>query len=132
MIPSINNLKEIEVVTRPSADYRMELGGNHISGVCDGLEAVRQTVFCILNTERYQYPVYSWNYGIELRDLYGKPMDYIMSELPRRITEALTQDDRINAVDSFAFSTQGRAMEVSFTVHTIYGDLETEKRWSDV
>lgn len=137
MIPGINNLKEIEVITRPSLDYSMELDfmeldGKHVSGTCDGREAVRQAVFCILNTERYQYPVYSWNYGIELQDLYGKPHDYVMSELPRRIREALTQDDRINSVDGFTYEARGKEITVSFTVHTIYGDIKAEKRWSDV
>lgn len=132
MIPGINQLKEIEVVTKPSLDYRMELDGKHLSGTCDGIDTIRQAVFCILNTERYQYPVYSWNYGVELADLYGKPVDYVTSELPRRITEALTQDDRITSVDGFSFDIQGRVIDVFFTVHTIFGDVETEKRWSDV
>lgn len=132
MIPSINNLKEIELTVKPTMDYQMELDGKGVSGKCDGIDAVRQAVFCILNTERYQYPIYSWNYGIELKDLYGKPRDYVMSELARRITEALVQDDRVEAVDGFEFETSGKDITVSFTIHTIYGDVAAEKRWSDV
>lgn len=40
---------------------------------------------------------------MELQDLIGKPMDYVMVEVERRITEALTQDDRIDSVDNFEF-----------------------------
>ncbi len=132
MIPVSNQLKEVDVVSIPSKDYRMETAGTHVAGTCEDLEELRQTIFCILNTERYQYPVYSWNYGIDLMDLYGKPMDYVMSELQRRITEALTQDDRIEAVDNFEFETAGKRILAVFSVHTIFGDTTEEMRWSNV
>lgn len=132
MIPGLNSLKEVEERVIPSLDYRMEPEGEHVTGLRDGLEAVRQAVFHILNTERYRYPVYSWNYGAEMEDLYGKPPDYVMSELQRRITEALVQDDRIKSVDGFTTESSGGAVCVSFTVHTIYGNIESEKRWGDV
>ena len=130
MIPSVNNLKEVELTTIPSKDYRMELAGKRVVGTCEDLEEVRQAIFCILNTERYQYPIYSWNYGIELNDLYGKTMDYVMSELKRRITEALTQDDRIESVDEFEFEVTGKSVLATFNVHTIFGDVSAEKRWN--
>lgn len=132
MIPVRNNLKEVEVTAIPSADYRMELAGEHVTGTCEDLEELRQTIFCILNTERYQYPVYSWNYGIELKDLYGKTTDYVMSELKRRITEALTQDDRIESVNNFEFETAGKSILAVFSVHTIFGETTGEMRWDNV
>lgn len=132
MIPIANQLKEVDVISIPSKDYRMEIAGNHVTGNCEHLEELRQTIFCILSTERYRYPVYSWNYGIELEDLYGKPMDYVMSELQRRITEALTQDDRIEAVDNFEFETAGKKIHAVFIVHSIFGDTTEEMRWSNV
>lgn len=130
MIPSVNNLKEVEITTIPSKDYRMELAGKRVVGICEDLEEVRQTIHCILNTERYQYPIYSWNYGIELNDLYGKTMDYVMSELKRRIIEALMQDDRIESVDEFEFEVMGKSVLATFNVHTIFGDVAAEKRWN--
>lgn len=130
MIPSLNNLKEVEITTIPSKDYRMEISGDRVVGTCEDIEEIKQTIFCILNTERYQYPVYSWNYGIELNDLYGKSTDYVMSELKRRITESLIQDDRIESVDAFEFDISGKSVLVTFTVHTIFGAVLAEKRWN--
>lgn len=129
MIPVRNQLKEVDILTIPSKDFRMETGGEHITGTCEELEELRQTIFCILNTERYRYPVYSWNYGIDLMDLYGKPTDYVMSELKRRITEALKQDDRIKTVEAFEFEVTGKQILVTFFVHTIYGGTTEEMRW---
>jgi phage baseplate assembly protein W len=100
---------------------------NRILGTCDSLDAIKQTVFKILNTERYAYIIYSWNYGIELKDLFGQPVMYVCPEIERRVQEALLQDDRITAVDNFEFDTSKRGVvSVSFTVHTNVGDLNEE------
>ena len=129
MIPSGNTALtvDLEVVTMPSKQHRMDLNSNRILGTCDSLEAVRPTVFKILNTERYAYIIYSWNYGIELEDLFGQPVRYVCPEIERRVQEALLQDDRITAVDEFEFDTSKRGVvAATFTVHTIFGDLNEE------
>jgi hypothetical protein len=50
-----------------------------------------------------------------------------MSEIKRRITEALEQDDRITSVDTWTFETGRRSVLASFVVHSIYGDLDITK-----
>ena len=130
MIPSTNTIlsTDLEVETQPSKNYKMYLEQNIINGFCDELEAMQQVIYKILNTERFQCIIYSWNYGIELLDLYGEPVTYVCPELQRRIEEALMQDDRITSVDSFEFDiSEKRTIKATFTVHTIYGDVESEK-----
>ena len=130
MIPSVNNelFAALEVETRPSKSYKMDIEYNIINGSVDELEAVKQAVFKILNTERYQYPVYSWDYGIELEDLFGEPVDYVCAELERRVGEALTADDRIESVDNFRFDvSKKKIVDVSFSVHSIYGSFDESK-----
>ena len=127
MIPVTNQLKTVEVAEQPSLCPRMMIENERIIGQCDDIEAVEQAIFNILNTERYQYIIFSWDYGVELRDLFGKPIDYVMPELERRITEALTQDDRIDSCDSFEFEKTGRKLSVTFVAHTRYGSLLIQK-----
>lgn len=129
MIPSTNGFLEQDFVIeeQPSKTYKMHLDENIILGYVDGQEAMVQVIFNILNTERYQYVIYSWNYGIELIDLYGQPVSYVIPELKRRITEALTWDERIIGVDNFSFNVDKGKITCNFTVHTIFGDIETEK-----
>ena len=64
MIPSTNTIlsTELEVETQPSKNYKMHLEQNIINGFCDELEAMKQVIYKILNTERYEYIIYSWNY----------------------------------------------------------------------
>lgn len=130
MIPSTTAFLEqdFEITEQPTHTYKMNLESNLIRGYTDGQEAMKQAIYKILNTERYQYVMYSWNYGIELLDLYGEPVSYVCPELERRITEALTWDDRIQSVDNFEFniSKKGEIL-VTFTAHTVFGDVVTEK-----
>lgn len=130
MIPSVNNIlsENLEVEIQPSKNYKMHMQDKIISGTCDGVEALKQVIYKILNTERYKYPIYSWNYGVELSDLVGEPISYVCAEAERRITEALTQDDRIDGVSDFEFDTSNKHEVVcTFVVHTIFGDITSQK-----
>ena len=111
----------------PNKSYRMKIADEKILGNIDELDAIAQACYKILNTERYQYVIYSWNYGIELQYLFSKPIPYVYSELPRRIKEALTQDDRINSVEDFELSYDKGNVLAKFTVKTNLGNIEMEK-----
>lgn len=114
--------------TQPDFTYKLNIESERISGYVDGLEAYKQAIYKILNTERYDYLIYSWNYGIELKELFGQPIPYVVPELQRRITEAIMQDDRTKSVDSFEFDTSKRGVvAVTFKATSIYGEVEIEK-----
>ena len=130
MIPSGAKLmlRDFRIETQPAHTYRMLLDRALVRGYTDQLEAMKQAVYKILFTERYGYLIYSGNYGIELRDLFGQPVSYVCPELERRITEALTWDDRIDSVTDFQFEFPKKGVvHVSFTVHTVFGDIKAER-----
>jgi phage baseplate assembly protein W len=120
-------VKDFVIVKQSSKGYKINDTKKNIAGMTDELEAVKQAIYLILNTERYQYEIYSWNYGVELQSLFGAPQNYAYPELKRRITEALVQDDRINSVDNFSFDHKKGEVSIQFTVHTIFGDIDTKK-----
>lgn len=128
MIPQTTGIINIQEFTEPtSRTYKLNIDRQTINGYTDELEAMKQAIYLILNIERYDYLIYSWNYGIELKDLFGQPTFYVMAELERRITEALMVDSRITAVDNFEITREGKKVHARFTVHTIFGDVEAEK-----
>lgn len=135
MIPSNAPLLNLsfEIVEQPTQTYRMDWDtGKSIRGYTDKLEAMKQAVFKILNTERYRYVMYSWNYGIELSDLFGMPISYVCPELERRITEALTADSRVRSVTDFTFDRPAHGvLHAAFTVHTVFGDFRAERTVHD-
>lgn len=66
---------------------------------------------------------------MELKELFGQPIPYVVPELQRRITEAVMQDDRTKSVDNFQFDTSKRGVvAVTFTATSIYGEVEIEKQ----
>lgn len=131
MIPSTTGFlgQDFEFEEQPTYTYKMNLDTGTIRGYTDGLDAMRQAIFKILQTERYQYVMYSWNYGVETLDLYGEPVSYVCPELERRITEALTWDERIKSVNNFEFDVIGKgAIHASFVAHTVFGEVQAETK----
>lgn len=118
---------ELEEEIEPNKTYRMDFKDNNIEGFIDEKDAIRQAIYKILGTERYAYPIYSWDYGIELSDLYGEDVRYVCAELEDRIKEALMQDDRIVDVTDFKFDTKEKGIvKVKFTVESIEGNIDIE------
>jgi len=128
MLPKTSSdlVSDFEFNSMPSYTYKMDMDRNFIRGHCSGLDAIKQAIYKILNTERYENIIYSWNYGVELKSLYGREKSFVIPELKRRITEALIQDDRINKVDSFEFTEKKEKILTTFTVHTDLGNIESE------
>lgn len=130
MIPSTVGFldQDFEIEEQPSRTYKMDLEGNTVRGFVDEQEAMKQAIFRILSTERYQYVIYPWWYGIETIDLYGEPVTYVCPELERRITEALEVDTRIISIGDFEhdISVKG-VVHTTFMVRTIYGDIKAER-----
>jgi len=107
--------------------YRVDFERGRISGFADGVSAMEQAVLLILSTERFKHVIYSWDYGSEVNATLGEDFQLAMSEVKRFVVEALEQDERITGVDGFEFTRAGRnTMNVSFTVHTIYGDISEQ------
>lgn len=124
--PTRKNAVQAWSVLKLSANVEEPTDTDRLVGYVDDIGAVAQAVYLILSTERYKYIIYSWDYGVELVDLIGQPMPYVMSELPRRITEALTMDDRISDVVDFEFEVNRKQLHTTFTVVTNVGNISTE------
>ena len=129
MIPSTDSMlqnTEFKYESLPTKTYKIDFEKQKIVGYTDNVEALKQAIILMLSIERYDFIVYSWNYGIELKNLHGKDTSYVMAELERVITEALLQDDRIKSVENFIFDRIKNKVSVTFTVNSIYGDIKID------
>lgn len=131
LIPDNNNSFNVSSLVRGTLEtsdtYRMQIESERIKGKVSRLDAVAQACYKILNTERYAYVIYSWGYGIELQNLFGKPIPYVFAILPTRIKEALTYDERVEDVTDFELSHDNGNVLCKFTVKTIFGELYLDK-----
>lgn len=127
-----NNIKEDFIIEEKSnKTYKLNIEKNTIEGKCEGIEAIKQTIYCILNTERFENLMYSWDYGVEIKNLIGEQSTYVIPELERVIKEALIQDDRIEDVVEFNFTqTRKNTITVNFKVITAMGNVMVEKEVS--
>ena len=93
MLPTEYNdglVQDFTIVEQPTRTYRLRFDGFPSTGMATGLEAMQQAVFLALQTERFRYAIYSWNYGVELERLFGEGMTpYLQAQIRRAIEEAL-------------------------------------------
>ncbi|MEO3944109.1 DUF2634 domain-containing protein [Gorillibacterium sp. CAU 1737] len=134
MIPAGSPLftaTEQEVEQETSRTYRLDLANGRISGIVDGLEAVKQAAFKLLQTERFEYLIYDSDYGAELQAMIGLPGIFVPTELERVIREALLSDERIEDVRNLEMRTNQDETLVRFDVITSEGTFSMDKEVSE-
>lgn len=127
MIPIGGDItEELDTVEEPSRTYRLDFANGRAYGLVDGLDAVKQAVSKILQTDRFWHLIYEADYGSELTGLSGKSVGFVKSELDRRIREALLQDDRISTIEDMQITVSGDTALATFTVVSTYGNYKEE------
>ncbi len=96
-----------------------------IRGRGDGWEAIRQAVEIIVSVERFKWQIYTPNFGTDYDGLLGTEPGYAASELQRRLEDAFLPDNRILGMKDFTWSFSGVSLSASFTVRTVFGDVES-------
>lgn len=117
---------DIQLTSRPSRTWIIDRNTMQVGFMDEGLEAVRQSVEIALNVERFRWQIYNTNFGNELNELIGDDSDYIQSEFPRMVNDALSVDDRVVDTSDYVFTVNGDSMTVSFIVNTVFGQLAEE------
>lgn len=125
---TIGTAVEVETpASQPSRTYAVNWQTGRIFDTVDGMDALKQAIYKVLQTERFAHLIYSWNYGFEANRLIGQSAAFLRSEIQRLVTEALLADDRITAVENFKISITGkRQAVVEFTVVSVFGETEIE------
>lgn len=128
MIPKFNFVvSEIEDTVQSSKTYRIDSFNGRITRKIDELEAIKQAVFKILQTERFENVIYDASYGVELIGLIGKPKEFVKSDIERIIKEALSVDERILGIENFNIVDDVKEnLKIEFKVNSIYGDIKLE------
>lgn len=121
-----NLIADFEELNLPNNTWSIDFDKNVVTIKITDLESIRQAALIILASERYEFEIFSDQFGVELIDLYGENQQYAMSEIKRRVIEALTQDDRITEVSNFEFTRTKRTLHAKFTVSCNLGQFEAE------
>lgn len=103
--------------------FKRDADGRRI--IVEGDDALKVWIFKALQTERYQYLAYSWQYGIELKPFIGLVMTVQEreSELERVIVECLMVNPYIRSIDSVTFTVDDDSLTADISLTTVYGEV---------
>jgi hypothetical protein len=122
---------------QPSKTYRLDFERGRIFAVgsCDGLEAANQFMKKTLLTPRFRCLIYDSQYGSEIKQTViagDVTSEYIETEMPRLVKDAVLADSRILDVYDFTltFDSDPEKRErayVRFKANTIFGPTVIEE-----
>ncbi|CEN21201.1 DUF2634 domain-containing protein [Paraclostridium sordellii] len=128
MIPKFDVVvSNIENSVQSSKTYKLDSFNGRITRKIDELESIKQAVFKILQTERFENVIYDANYGVELAGFIGKPKDFVKNDIERTIKDALLADERILNIESFNIIDDIKDnFKIEFKINSIFGNIDFE------
>lgn len=127
MIPKSFLEDRVFTIHEEETNRTYKMSKDNIRGYINDVEALKQAIYKMLSTEKYEYPIYSFSYGIDIQSLIGKDKEYASVELKRRIKECLSRDLRIEGVENFYITVEEDMLMCTFQVISIYGEFTMEK-----
>lgn len=124
-VGNITVTEDLEVISEaelPTRTYKIDFEKGRCVGNIDRKAAMEQAIRKILLTERFAHLIYSDDYGFQ--NMIGYERLFVQGELPRRIKEALLQDERITSIENFKLEFIKDEAFVSLRAVTIYGDVD--------
>lgn len=120
----VNLASDVSLRSQPSLTFLVDPKTKTITGKADEFAVMRQAVEIILSVQRFRWQIYSGNFGMDYRNLIGNDPGFVASNLLRRLQDAFSTDDRVRGIENFTYVVEGSTLTASFTVKTVYGDLE--------
>ena len=108
-------------------EYEIDFNTGQLTGrIVEGKEAIAVWIWLVLQTPRYRYYIYTWDYGNEFEDLIGKGYteEYIEAEAQRMTEDCLLVNEDIQSISDFHVNIGIHTLSISFTANTIYGGIE--------
>lgn len=110
-------------------EYGIDFKTGQLTGeIVEGLEAIKIWIWLVLQTPRYRFYIYSWDYGNELEDLIGQGYtdEYIETEAQRMTEDCLLVNEDIKSISDLSVSMEKEKLKISFTANTLYGEIRMD------
>ena len=90
-----------------------------------GNEGIKVWIYKAIKTNRYEFEIYTWDYGSEIESLLGKgfQIGFIKSETKRYIEEALSVNPYITKINKIDVDFKTDILTAYVDLETIYGRL---------
>lgn len=128
---TVSDVPESEDITI-SQEYDWDFVNNEFKlvngkpSIVTGVEALKIWSLKALQTERYRYPAYTWEYGQEFDDIMGQPFssEVAESEAERYLKECLLINPHITNITNVSATFDGDNLSIDFTEVTDQGEVE--------
>lgn len=110
-------------------DFEIDFSTMKMTGrIVENLDAIEMWVQLALRTKRYEWLIFSWDYGEEYTDLlgYSYTKEYLDSEVERMITECVTQHPYITGIEDLTVEVEEEHLHITFTLITDFGEVEID------
>lgn len=115
----------VSFTTYPVQEWILDEESGNLAESKFDIQAIAQDIKFALSTERNKYPIMGSNFGVTFEDLIGLDSEYVCAQIKKRISDALSIDDRIVGVGHFEFKhSKSDELRVSFIVETVLGKLD--------
>ncbi len=107
-------------------EYEFDFNTGHLTGrILEGKAALKMWIYKELLTKRYIHPIYTWDYGQDLDEIIGQgyEVDYIKSEVERKVTECLMINPKITRCHNFEINLINDTLHITFTADTTFGEV---------
>ena len=116
---------QIETQTQTSSvievpkEYGLDFETGQLTGeIVEGIEAIKVWIWLCLHTQRFRWPIYSWDYGADLEQYIGQSIteEFLNADCEDEIREALLVNPFITDIEDFEASFDNGRLVISFTV----------------
>ena len=85
-------------------------------------------IWLCLHTQRFRYPLYSWDYGADLEQYIGQTVteEFLNADCEDEIREALLVNPYIEDIEDFKVSFDNGCLYISFKAVTKFGETGVE------
>lgn len=119
-----------ETIQETPKEYGVDFTTGQLTGkIVEGKEAVKVWIWNCLKTQRFRYPIYSWDYGTDLEQYIGNTVseEYLNTDGESEVKEALLVNPYIEGISDFSATVQREHLTLSFKAETQFGELEVEQ-----
>ena len=130
MEEQISAYQEASSVIEIPKEYEIDLNSGQLTGrIVEGTEALKVWIWLCLKTQRFRYPIFSWDYGIDIDQYIGEALsdEYLETDLRDEISDALCVNPYITGISNYVFERIGEKVRVSFSVDNTLGESIKEE-----
>lgn len=110
-------------------DFEIDWNTMRMTGkIVEGRDAVEQWAQIALRTQRYEWIIYSEDFGEEYTELigYSYSQEYLDNEVERTITECLKENPYITGIADLVVEVENEHLHITFTMLTDFGEVEMD------